>query len=248
MTPGRTDLAVALASALVARQIARRRKAARDETRALLEDALEDARRIYRLARRLPARTQKDRFDDLPRPLRWLVRELMRRLGEMFEGLRLGDLPISEWFETVRRTLAEHHLAAWMAGAGTEVIPARAFDRLVSVVNAQLEFLRDFRVEIQGEREFAPGLQARAESYAEGVKVDYWQGSTRVLPLPEMPGSHTLQCGERCNCKWRIETIDRTGGDYDAYWELDAASEHCQSCIENGAQWFPLRIRDGVLL
>jgi len=54
-------------------------------------------------------------------------------------------------------------------------------------------------------------------------------------------------CGQFCKCSWRIVWLDREAGDADAYWETHPA-EHCQTCIERRKQWYPLKIRDWVLL
>jgi hypothetical protein len=48
-------------------------------------------------------------------------------------------------------------------------------------------------------------------------------------------------------CRWRIETVDAENGDYDAYWELSPV-EHCQTCLERRAQWYPVQIRGGELV
>lgn len=224
----------------------------KEQTRALLERELPNARRLYQQMRRSlglarqKEDTQADADADLPRPLAWLIRELKRRLGDLFDDLTGERITPIEWRNAVKRVLAEHHLTAMMAGLNAEAIPGKAWGGLVDQINVQLEFLNRFRVEVQDDATFKPGWDARARSYAESIKVPYWRGRTKILPLPAMPGEGS-QCLQGCRCKWDVKVIDAANGDYDAYWRLEKGSKHCQTCLERAAQWSPLRIREGVL-
>lgn len=174
----------------------RRKERARD----LLERELPAARRLYQQMRRslgmaAQKATQAASDDDLPRPLAWLIRELKRRLGDLFDDLTGERLTPLEWRNAVKRVLSEFHLTSMMAGLNTEAIPGKAWGGLVDQINVQLEFLNNFRVEIQDDAAFKPGWEARARSYAESIKVPYWRGRTKVLPLPAMPGE-----GSQCLC------------------------------------------------
>lgn len=228
-----------------------RRIKARDDnaTLELLEAALPNAKRIYHeLVDRADSKAEKINLAGLPRRLRLLVMELVERIGENFRALTENDLTLAAWYELVRRALAEYHLAAWMVGADSETIPKTVWGRLVREVNVQLEYLRQFRFEIQTDAKFQAGWQERAESYGESIKVPYWRGHTKVLPLPAMPAQGT-QCLTNCACQWDIKVVDEKAGDYDATWVLEPAKSgaHCQTCLERAAQWSPLRIRGGVL-
>lgn len=250
----RRDLAAAgllLGVAAYVRGHTRRRKEAvpvpEDETRRILEDALEPARALYRALRRETGATaEKGILDELPRPLRWIIKRLARLLGREFTDLEGQRLSPAEWMRRVRQILAEHHLAAFMAGQDSEAIPARAWQGLVEVVNAQFEFLKGFKLEVQDEAEFQAGWEARAESYAGAIKVPYWQGRTKVLPLPAMPAQGT-PCGNNCGCSWDVKVIDEKKGDYLAYWRR-GKQDSCQVCILRERQWSPIRIVNGELL
>lgn len=216
-------------------------------TRALLEKELPAAKRLYQRMRDALGLVRHKDDTELPRGLRWLIRELKRQLADLFEELQAGRLRPNEWRDAVKRALAEHHLAAIMAGLNTEAIPAKAWQGLVDEVNVQVEFLNNFKVEIQRADEFEAGWQARAASYAESIKTPYWRGRTKILPLPAMPGQGS-QCLDGCNCQWDVKPVNAENGDYDCYWRLEAGSEHCQTCLERSQQWAPLRIREGVVL
>lgn len=223
----------------------------KERTEALVRGELDNAKRLYQRLRKAlglfgTKETQAEADADLPRPLSWLLRELKRRLAGLFDDLRAGHLTPTEWRNQVKKVLAEHHLAAIMAGLGTEVIPAKAWGGLVDNINFQVEFLNNFKIEIQDDAEFRPGWEQRAASYAESIKVPYWTGRTKVLPLPAMPGEGS-QCLQGCNCQWDVKPVNAQNGDYDCYWRLEPGSDHCQTCLERAAQWKPLRIRDGIL-
>lgn len=247
MTQARLDAYAAFVSQMT-RVLDARHK---ERTLALVESQRDAAKRLYRRMRRalgLHARkeTQAEADADLPRPLAWLVRELKRRLADLFEELSANHLTPTEWRNAVKRVLAEHHLAAIMAGLGTEVVPQKAWQGVVDEINTQVEFLNNFKVEIQAADEFKPGWEARARSYAESIKKPYWTGRTKLLPLPAMPGEGS-QCEQGCNCQWEVKPVSVEQGDYDAFWRLERGSKHCATCLERAAQWQPLRIRGGVL-
>lgn len=233
------------AGAIVAEWLIENRKAA-DPTRALLESRLEAARKLYRRSRQGYGQTRKINLDGLPRALRWLIGSLVDALGSLFGDTQAGRLTVSQWYSLAQEKIAEYHLASFMAGNQSEIVPDKAWNGLVDQVNAQLEYLTGFKAEIQAAPEFAAGWQARAESYAGAIKQPYWSGKTKVLPLPAMPAQGT-QCGNNCKCLWRVETVDEAKGDYDAFWERHA-DDSCQTCLEREAQWSPVQIRDGVLL
>lgn len=237
--------ALAQAGALVAEWTLARRKAA-DPTRALLESRLGGARELYRRSRQGYGQTRKLNLDGLPRALRWLIGSLVDALGSLFGDTQAGRLTVNQWYSLVQEKIAEYHLASFMAGNQSEIVPDKAWNGLVDQVNAQLEYLTGFKAEIQAAPEFAAGWQTRAESYAGAIKQPYWTGKTKVLPLPAMPAQGT-QCMSNCGCSWDVKTIDEAKGDYDAYWRR-SKDDSCQTCLEREAQWSPVQIRDGVLL
>jgi len=243
-----TRRALTVAALEAALALERRIKARPDNaTLELLQDVLPEAKRRYRaIVARANTGAEKINLAGLPRRLRLLITELVERLGENFRALTENNLTLAEWERLVRRALVEYHLAAWMVGAESETIPQVVWGRLVREVNAQLEYLRQFRLEIQTEAAFQVGWQERAQMYAESIKVPYWRGHTKVLPLPAMPAQGT-QCLTNCACRWEIKKVDEKRGDYDCYWRLEPGKEHCQTCLERSEQWNPLRIRGGVL-
>lgn len=252
MTKGARTAAAIAGALLVNRALVRRHKAAQigrllTDARQLVAAELPDARRLYRrLRRELDGPAQKLNLQGLPRPLRWLINELLDAIASLTGDLARNALGLDVWLPAMERELARHAAAAYMAGANSDALDAPALEKLAEQVGTQIGFLRQFAVEIQDAGQFEPGYQARAESYAAGIKAPYWEGKTEMLPLPAMPGQGT-QCGQNCNCAWRIDVRDRAAGDYDCYWVLEPGSDHCQTCLERADQWQPIRIRGFVL-
>lgn len=185
-------------------------------------------------------------LEDLPRPLQVLISDLFDLVTD--ETGRLGqDLgAVEAWQREMERTLTRYHLAAYMAGQGSEAIDTAGLKAVGQMVEAQLGFLDNFALVVQEAEAFERGWLARAQMYAEAIKVPYWKGRTKVLPLPAMPAEGT-QCRTRCKCAWNVEAVDEAAGDYDAYW-IRHASDSCQTCIQRAAEWNPLRIRGGELV
>lgn len=235
--------ALAQAGILAGEHIMARHKSA--DTRALVRARLGSAREIYHRMQLESGAAHKVTLDGLPRPLRWLIQSLLDAIGEWWSDLAAGDLTVNEWVNQMRDALAEYHLAGFMAGNASEDVSDKALSVVADQLGVQLDYLNGFKVELQSAAEFAAGAQARAESYAPAIKVPYWTGKTKVLPLPAMPAQGT-QCLNNCGCLWRVVTLDEAAGNYDAYWERHK-DDSCQTCIQREADWSPVRIRDGML-
>lgn len=159
----------------------------------------------------------------------------------------LSPAQIREYHAIMEELLSRYHLTAYMTGAGTVEISAEARGKVLEGVAVQLAFLDNFITEVEGAEEFKAGWENRARQYATSVKVPYWEGKVKLLPLPAMPGDLSTQCGQACGCKWDIKAVDAEKGDYNAHWQYGDTVNHCQTCKERSRTWNPLRIRAGVL-
>lgn len=175
-----------------------------------------------------------------------LIKSLETKIRALFGRLDAGLITPAQWYELMGRLVGRYSLAALMVGLGRSDLSRN--DMLVSweSMSGQLEYLDAFKAQIQSAPEFKAGWESRAASYAKAIKVPYWRGRTKMLPLPAMPAQGT-QCMNNCGCLWRIETINEKNGDYDCYWERHK-DDSCQTCIERERQWNPLLIRGGVLV
>lgn len=179
------------------------------------------------------------------------IESLIARLQSLIDAAtgnleaNLSPTQIQEYHEIMEELLSRYHLAAYMTGAGTVEISAEARGKVIEGVAVQLAFLDNFITEIEDTEEFKAGWENRARQYATSIKVPYWEGKVKLLPLPAMPGDFTTECGQGCKCSWDIKKVGKDR--YEAYWTLHPA-EHCQGCLERSRQWNPLVVDNGVLL
>ncbi len=186
--------------------------------------------------------------DKHPQPkLDRLIGRLSLFIGQATDTLESDPERLNDWYDEIARQLRRYHLAGFLSGYGGERVPKAAAAKLAQDVKTQLDFLAQFKVEIQDAAEWQKGWNARAEMYARSIQVPYWRGATKMLPLPAMPGDGTTQCLTNCRCAWNVVTVDEAANDYDAYWVYGATERHCQTCRERESQWSPVQIRGGIL-
>jgi hypothetical protein len=178
--------------------------------------------------------------DDLPPAMRRAIEQLRRRIMDLGEP---GD-DVAAWSQAMKQALASGFLEAARAGYGG-ALPANGAEAIAALYAPQRQLLDRFAEQI-GTEGWQPGMERRAQQYAESVGAAYWAGATKFLPLPALPRDGTSQCMQGCKCRWEIAELEGDGN-ADCTWALGAA-EHCQTCVERAAQWAPLQIRNGELV
>jgi hypothetical protein len=158
---------------------------------------------------------------------------------------------VRAWENQVKAVIARYIQTAYFLGYGdTETLPEpqAVADALAPMVQTQFDFLKGFATEIEdSQEEWQRGWENRAESYSGSVTQPYWQGKTRMLPLPALPGQGT-QCHGRCRCSWKIKQFDGEGN-YNCYWiAKDESDSTCQTCKQRAIEWNPLKIRENRLV
>jgi hypothetical protein len=181
----------------------------------------------------------------MPSALKWLLSRLTKLIQTATDTLE-ASYPdgVQAWQGEIARLLARYHAASLMAGAGVDTLSPQARAKVTEDLAAQLRWLEKFGVEIQDGAQWERGWSYRAASYANSLKIPFWRGETRMLPLPAMPAQGT-QCHGNCGCSWEID--EQPGdGNADAYWRR-AKDDSCQTCIQREQDWSPVKIRGGVL-
>lgn len=201
-------------------------------------------------APQLPAMPQAQKAArDYPPALQALITQAELDISAATESLRRNELSVEEWRVRVADIIFNFHAQAYRAGARAgerELLPQER--RLIELqAQEQTAYLTRFANEIETSAEWQDAWANRAGMYANSIGASYWNGRTRELPIPAQPGEGT-QCLSNCKCSWRVEWLDHEAGDADAYWEWEPTATHCQTCIERHAQWYPLKVRGGVLL
>ena len=180
-----------------------------------------------------------------PAALMWLMQRLSRLIGTATDSLEQQYPGGAEAWETeVARQLARYHGAAMLAGADVAALTPAMRTAVTRDLAIQLAFLKQFGFAVRSAKQWERGWNARAQMYARSIQVPYWQGTTKLLPLPAMPAEGT-RCLTNCKCQWEVVTLDGENN-YDAYWRR-AADDSCQTCRQRELEWSPVRIRGGVL-
>lgn len=179
-------------------------------------------------------------YDEYPDDIQPTLEALSDEIDGLTDDLEAGVIRPETWLERMASVISGGVALGYMIGAGTAQIAGEALDRVRAQITEQLGYLQGFHDEISAAGEWRPAWRARAQLYSTAPVVPYWQGKTERWPLPSMPGEGT-QCRRNCKCKWRIEVLPGAGN-ANCYWELLPA-EHCQTCLERNARWYPLRIR-----
>jgi len=182
--------------------------------------------------------------DDLESLITRLQSLIDAATGNLIDNL--SPAQISEYHEVMEELLSRYHLAAYMVGAGTDVVSDKAREKILEGVANQLAFLQGFITEIEDNDTFEMGWQARARMYGESIKEPYWNGRVKLLPLPSVPGSGDTQCLTNCKCFLEVKNYNAEKGNADVYWRLSQV-EHCQTCVQRATEWNPLKVRGNVL-
>lgn len=179
------------------------------------------------------------------------IKELQQKMFALTRVLESNLLTPAAWYDQMSRLLARYSTSTFYLGLGQVVMPPGGLGILKQYLDTQLKYLRRFRNEIEKSPEFQNRWYARANLYANSIKIPFseaeiYQQFGRFLPLPAMPAQGT-QCLSNCWCRWRVEQVGKN--DYDAYWILDPKiKDHCQTCKQRDLEWNPVRIRGGRLV
>lgn len=91
-------------------------------------------------------------------------------------------------------------------------------------------------------------IAARSRMYVSSAREAFERGKRRAAGAPELPayaGDGTTVCLSRCQCSWELEEVKDAAGNtvaWNAYWRLNPAAKHCETCLGREAKWNPLVI------
>lgn len=165
---------------------------------------------------------------------------------------------IDAWERSMQQAITRGHTAAALAGIAERLnipldenlISARRLSRaerqeIKQAVSKQLEYLRGFVDDVRAEKLSPAVIKARADLYGGATRETYSEARWFGIPLPFMP-TQGSECMVNCRCRWDVEKLAGEGN-YDAYWRLGQAEQHCTTCPSRAAA-SPYRIRDGRLV
>ena len=145
----------------------------------------------------------------------------------------------------MRKRVRDVNSAEYMlARGGRNAMYQTDLDALSDIISTQFDYLQQFGEDVRAGKLSASQITARSEMYIESATAAHEKGKAASfdIELPEYPADGSQICRARCRCRWEID--DK--GDYiDAFWLMNVAAKHCDSCISNAAKWAPYTIQKG---
>lgn len=183
---------------------------------------------------------------EYPDPFANLMKSFNSEANGLMKELEIGKVSSAEWQDGMEHLITKYTIAARLVGNGNDSLTPKDVEIVRQRIEQQKKYLDGFTSVISSAGgTYNPAWEPRAMMYGTATSIEYWEGVTEGLPLPAQPAQGT-QCLSNCRCSWRIDWIDKKHGSADCYWEL-GSSDHCQTCKQRHAMWYPIQIRGGAL-
>ena len=166
----------------------------------------------------------------------------MRNFTQLTDDLIHARITVQEWLLEMRKRIRDVHSAEYMlARGGRNAMFQTDLDALSEIITEQFDFLQQFAEEVRAGTLSASQITARSELYMEAATRAHEQAKAASygIELPEYPADGNQICKARCRCRWEIH---ETQAGTEAYWRMNVASKHCDSCIANAAKWAPYTV------
>ena len=154
-------------------------------------------------------------------------------------------ITVQEWVFDMRKRVRDVNNAQYMlARGGRNAMFQTDLDALAEIIKDQFGYLQQFGEEIRAGNLSASQIKARSELYMESSTRAHEQAKAASfdIELPEYPADGSQICKARCRCRWEIDEKKDT---IEAFWLLNVAAQHCDSCLSNAAKWAPYTIQKG---
>jgi hypothetical protein len=173
---------------------------------------------------------------------------VQRLMASLIDAMRIRAeafdyLGRQEWERQCRRTIIEHHAAAYFAGQGSDRLNARGDRELGALFQAQFDALSRFGDALERGQLSEAQAQARATLYGGALKGTFSRGQYAIWEIPVHPGEGS-PCRSNCKCSIEVRVLDEEELDADVVWRR-SAEESCDVCIRRAAG-SPYRVRGGV--
>ena len=159
--------------------------------------------------------------------------------SDLTDNLINSRITVQEWVHDMRKRVRDAHSAQYMlARGGRNAMFQTDLDVLSEIIKDQFGYLQQFGEEIRAGKLSASQIKARSELYIEASTNAHEQAKAASfdITLPQYPGDGNQDCNVRCRCRWEIDEKK----DYiDAFWLLNVAAKHCDTCLSNAARWAP---------
>ena len=169
--------------------------------------------------------------------------DLKRDFSKLTDDLVNSRITVQEWVFEMRKKVRDVNSAQYMlARGGRNAMFQTDLDVLAEIITEQFGYLQKFGEEVRAGNLSANQITARSELYMESSTRAHEQAKAAGydITLPEYPADGNQICKARCRCRWEIKETKDT---IEAYWLLNVASKHCDTCLSNAAKWAPYTIQ-----
>ena len=166
----------------------------------------------------------------------------MRDFSKLTDDLVNSRLTVQEWVFEMRKRIRNVNSAEYMlARGGRNAMFQTDLDALSEIIKEQYDFLQNFGEEVRAGNLSASQITARSELYMESSTRAHEQAKAASydIELPEYPADGNQICKARCRCRWEINEKKDT---IEAFWLLNVAAKHCDTCLSNAAKWAPYTV------
>lgn len=166
-------------------------------------------------------------------------------LSSLTDDLINSRITVQEWVHDMRKRVRDVNSAQYMlARGGRNAMFQTDLDALSEIIKDQFDYLQKFGEEVRAGNLSASQITARSELYMESSTRAHEQAKAASfdIELPEYPADGNQICKARCRCRWEIDEKKDT---IEAYWMLNVAAKHCDTCLSNAAKWAPYTIQKG---
>ena len=167
----------------------------------------------------------------------------MRDFSKLADDLVNSRITVQEWVFDMRKQVRDVNAAQYMlARGGRNAMFQTDLDALSEIITEQFDYLQQFGEEVRAGNLSASQIKARSELYMESSTRAHEQAKAASfdIELPQYPADGNQICKARCRCRWEInEKEDRI----EAFWLLNVAAKHCDTCLSNAAKWAPYTVK-----
>ena len=167
----------------------------------------------------------------------------MRDFSKLTDDLVNSRITVQEWVFEMRKRVRDVNSAEYMlARGGRNAMFQTDLDALSEIITEQFGYLQKFGEEVRAGNLSASQISARSELYMETTTRSHEQAKAASygIELPQYPADGNQDCKARCRCRWEIKETKDT---IEAYWILNVAAKHCDTCLSNAARWAPYTIQ-----
>ena len=168
--------------------------------------------------------------------------DVMRDFSQLTDDLVNSRITVQEWVLEMRKRVRDVNAAEYMlARGGRNAMFQTDLDALSDIIKEQFGYLQKFGEEVRAGNLSASQITARSELYMESATRAHEQAKAASfdIELPQYPADGNQICKARCRCRWEIKEKKDT---IEAFWRLNVAAKHCDTCLSNAAKWAPYKI------